>query len=429
MTLPRLKPALILAFAAIMLFSNTALRAQLPAFTIFTETPENGAVQDGPKNIILREQRLTLRSYDALQQRGRIVIRRTAPTTATVTLIFGVSYQIGNQFLPDNTSATIMLPQIYSTSNFTQNIPSGVTPRLVPINSLQGDLTPQLYLNGFFVGRVQTTQDALNQITFTPQVTEATIVFFARWSDQSYPRNPGLQGERVVFVSLLPGDNYTIPARFDALSRITLDDPANVLPQVQTSFCSQVQPARLFDVAEIPIILENRTTPLTNTFYDDNYDSLSYSATASNQALIEQTRVSSGAILFRPSNIPQWRTSTAPTLTITARDQRGGSTSQTCSVTLMTSSVQENTAKAAFFTAPNPTSSETRLSYTLTEPSAVRIEVFSTLGERVMTLDEGMKPSGEHTLTLDASRLATGVYPVRLTAGRTTQAVMMRVLR
>jgi hypothetical protein len=185
-----------------------------------------------------------------------------------------------------------------------QNIPRGVTTSSIPINSLQGDLQPLLFLNGFFVGRINTTEAALNQIVFSPQVTEATILFTARWSDQSFPRNPALQGQRIALVRLLNPEGYTIPSGFNAQARITLDDPVNVPPVVQNSLCRQFQ----------PILVSNVQTFFSSVepgFYDDNYDSLSYMVVSSNEVLMRSRGVLNGVAAFEvlpPSSI-LWQSS------------------------------------------------------------------------------------------------------------------------
>ena len=71
---------------------------------------------------------------------------------------------------------------------------------------------------------------------------------------------------------------------------------------------------------------------------------------------------------------------------------------------------------------PSPFCGRTQLSYTLSERSAVRVEVFSITGQRVRTLVNETQPAGQHS-TVFAMRapgqvnLRAGVYKVRLTAG------------
>jgi hypothetical protein len=152
---------------------------------------------------------------------------------------------------------------------------------------------------------------------------------------------------------------------------------------------------------------------------------------SSNEVLMRSRGVLNGVAAFEvlpPSSI-LWQSSTSPTVSITARDLRGGSTTQTCTVIGVTSNVQATPSPISLSAVPNPADSQARLTYTLQEPSAVQIELYSALGERLFSLDEGMKPRGEHVTTLDLGRLSSGVYPVRVRAGRDVQSVMMRVVR
>jgi Secretion system C-terminal sorting domain len=444
----RLIPALFLAVVGIVLLSfGSDLRAQQPTFTITSESPQNGAEQVSAKSIVLRERRLTLLTYDTLPQRGYIIIRRTAPTTATIFLNIGVQYLESGRPLPDTQANVTLLPTLYTDlARRTQAVPMGLQRRSVAISTFHGDLEPTLFLNTargtFNLGLVNTTQTQGQKIQFLPETAEAIIEFTARWSDQSFPNNSGLQGERVVVVRLLGGEGYTLaPLPQTNTTLITLDDPANVPPILLSTgrrFCQDIPrligPTMASSRVEIgPTLLDSTGLP-NSFFYDDNYDPLSYSLTNSNPNILT-ARIEAVDARFagRPSlylDLNQMLRSTTVSLSVFARDGRGGVAETSCPSLAITTSVKDQqTQKISLSTYPNPTSSEARFSYTLTEPTAVRIEVFSTLGERLITLDEGTKASGEHSLMIDASRLVTGVYPVRLTAGRTTQAVMMRILR
>ena len=66
---------------------------------------------------------------------------------------------------------------------------------------------------------------------------------------------------------------------------------------------------------------------------------------------------------------------------------------------------------------PDPFTGQTTLSYSLTEPVAVRLEVYNLLGQRVRMLVDGPRPAGLHTLHLDLSEMATGIYYLQMTTG------------
>ncbi|TAE21778.1 MAG: hypothetical protein EAZ92_16505 [Candidatus Kapaibacterium sp.] len=445
---------------AIMLILGGKLLAQtqtpVPAFTIFAEVPEFGAVQQGPRNIVLRERRFSLNGHDSLPQRGRIVIRRVTQTNATVTLKVGVSYVNElNRFLPETSTATVPLPSLYRDPlGRLQNVPRGVTAAEVPINTITGDLTPFLFTQGRFVTAIGTTETGIYQFTFAPQVTEAFIIFIARWSDQTFPNNPGLQGTRTVTVALLPDDAYTIPPRFEPngrlifhdISRITLEDPENVAPialPFANNLCPtlRIQGGREETRVLLSPVLDAVTLLPQGFFYDENYDPLNFTAEASNtnaltaSILPADTRFGGqpSLSLLGNSRIP----STTTTLSLTARDARGGTAEVRCSQLAITTSVREKNdgVPMQFSAAPNPSQDGiVQCSYSLSEAaSGVQCEVFSVLGERILLVKEGAKAAGTHALTLDMQHCAGGAYMVRFTAnGRvlpSTSSLALRIVR
>lgn len=78
---------------------------------------------------------------------------------------------------------------------------------------------------------------------------------------------------------------------------------------------------------------------------------------------------------------------------------------------------------------PNPFSSSATVTYTLSDPSDIRLEVFDLLGKRVRLLESGFKSIGEHVVTFDASGLGSGVYFYTLTAGDFSQTRKMVVVK
>jgi hypothetical protein len=67
---------------------------------------------------------------------------------------------------------------------------------------------------------------------------------------------------------------------------------------------------------------------------------------------------------------------------------------------------------------PNPFNHSTTISYTLPEPSQIRIVVYNNLGLQVADVQEKFQAAGNHTVRWSADGLSTGVYFIRLTAGR-----------
>ena len=77
-------------------------------------------------------------------------------------------------------------------------------------------------------------------------------------------------------------------------------------------------------------------------------------------------------------------------------------------------------AGASLFPAwPNPFNGETRLSYRLARPSAVRLSIYSVSGRRVRVVDTGFRTAGTHGAPWDgrdeAGRpVSPGIYFARL---------------
>ena len=68
------------------------------------------------------------------------------------------------------------------------------------------------------------------------------------------------------------------------------------------------------------------------------------------------------------------------------------------------------------FAAPNPSRGQVRISYMLSETSAVRLAIYDLMGRQVAILVDGMRPAGEHDAAWDGSGLSAGVYFYRLEA-------------
>ncbi len=382
-------------------------------------------------------------TYDTLPQRGRIVIRRNQATTATITLRMGVSYQIGTRLLPESTTATMMLPSIFTDANGrTQRLPVNERATAVPINSLFGDLNPIFVVNGVAAGQVGTTYTRTYQVSFPPSVTEASIVCTARWSDQSFPSNPGTQNPRTMFVALLPGEGYTIPpaSSFQDFTRITLEDPVNVSPIILPqgrNFCQRystlIAPIENF-VAIESSFLDSTGLP-QSYFYDDNYDRLFYSVTTSNtNALTSRINLSD----FRNFGLPSLYFSAQPnvrstqvSITITATDNRSilPATLECLAVNIITNVRLSADVPSGIFLSPNPADAQANIRFTLTSASNVRFAIYSMLGDLLKSYDLGIRQAGEQQFAFDVQTLASGIYPVKMFIGNEVHSAMVRVIR
>lgn len=65
---------------------------------------------------------------------------------------------------------------------------------------------------------------------------------------------------------------------------------------------------------------------------------------------------------------------------------------------------------------PNPFNPSTSFTFTVPQPSHVKVVVYNLLGQRVTVLVDGLEGAGTHTIRFDASNLASGMYIYRMTA-------------
>jgi len=63
---------------------------------------------------------------------------------------------------------------------------------------------------------------------------------------------------------------------------------------------------------------------------------------------------------------------------------------------------------------PNPFNPSTRISYEMSEPSEVLLQVYTITGQRIAVLHEGYQPAGYYKVSFDGSGLASGIYIYRL---------------
>jgi len=63
---------------------------------------------------------------------------------------------------------------------------------------------------------------------------------------------------------------------------------------------------------------------------------------------------------------------------------------------------------------PNPFNASTTISYSLSKPADIRIEIFDILGRRVQTLFSGLQEAGEHTVNWRSGDVSSGVYYYRI---------------
>ncbi|MCC5935175.1 MAG: BspA family leucine-rich repeat surface protein [Candidatus Cyclonatronum sp.] len=78
---------------------------------------------------------------------------------------------------------------------------------------------------------------------------------------------------------------------------------------------------------------------------------------------------------------------------------------------------------------PNPFNPTTVISYELSEPSSVSVQVYDLKGQLISVLFNGQQNAGEHQLSFDAGSLSSGVYLYRLQAGSTVLTRKMMLVK
>jgi hypothetical protein len=78
---------------------------------------------------------------------------------------------------------------------------------------------------------------------------------------------------------------------------------------------------------------------------------------------------------------------------------------------------------------PNPFNPTTKIVFTLSNRTEVRLEVFDVLGRKVATLVDGVQEAGRHLIDFDGSALNSGVYFYRLKAGAEVQTKRMILVK
>ncbi len=78
---------------------------------------------------------------------------------------------------------------------------------------------------------------------------------------------------------------------------------------------------------------------------------------------------------------------------------------------------------------PNPFNPSTNISYTISKPGHVKLQVFNVLGQIVSTLVDEHQSAGSYSVTFDAGRLASGVYYYRLSSDRNISTKKMLLLK
>ncbi len=65
---------------------------------------------------------------------------------------------------------------------------------------------------------------------------------------------------------------------------------------------------------------------------------------------------------------------------------------------------------------PNPFNPTTRIEFSLSNATRIRLEIFDMLGRKVATIKDGIESQGEHLIDFDGTKLGSGIYVYRLSS-------------
>ncbi len=78
---------------------------------------------------------------------------------------------------------------------------------------------------------------------------------------------------------------------------------------------------------------------------------------------------------------------------------------------------------------PNPFNPSTIISFTISEPGLVTLNIYSILGEEVAELINEFKEAGNYEINFSADNLTTGIYIAKLSTGNNIQTIKMSLLK
>ncbi len=78
---------------------------------------------------------------------------------------------------------------------------------------------------------------------------------------------------------------------------------------------------------------------------------------------------------------------------------------------------------------PNPFNPKTTIKFSITEPTKIKLTIYSLLGEEIKVLIDEYKNSGTHSIIFDATGLPSGVYIYSLITGNKTLSKKLILLK
>jgi hypothetical protein len=225
------------------------------------------------------------------------------------------------------------------------------------VDGLQGDLGASARTRGtqlLLPGNNGIPMAAQNDFT---AYDSASMSFRARWSEQSYitnpdnlPQTPALQGRRTLTIELVDPENrdsYSINPTARSVT-VVLDDPdPSASVRVVNPIADKMLAPGMNDIVELefpgntPSARNNGSLLPNAVFLDETYSLLQYSATTSDPALIQGLKIETFQSALRPRPRLQYqlsptaRSGACATITVTASNGRGGSTTNTFTVCVL----------------------------------------------------------------------------------------------
>jgi hypothetical protein len=388
--------------------------------------------------LLLRERTTSLFLRDTAFQKGTVAIVRIGGDLQTsMTIAYSLEYL---------DSAMNPLPNVgVEVLNLPAPLPDGVTatppypaPVPVAINGLQGDLSPTITNeNGQIVAVNLASASSPNTAIIQSGQERVVINFTARWGDQIFsPQFAGLQGRRMVRLTLLRvnGVSYDIGVTF---ATVILEDPKGIQPVVVNAIQNKQALSNGSDLIELETPGFRSDGRLNAVFYDANYNTLIYTATSSDSAVVSVEAIQRDSRLSgRPSLFyavrPGAPLNSTTAITVVAADGTGLLARTTFIVEVVgTITSVQSAPTAGFRLFPNPTADRVTVEVAAEssqQTGQVQMRVFDILGQVVATF------SGEQPVTVgpvcrytvDVASLPVGVYMVEVQYGtqRSVHAVM-----
>lgn len=87
-----------------------------------------------------------------------------------------------------------------------------------------------------------------------------------------------------------------------------------------------------------------------------------------------------------------------------------------------------NNIISGFSAYPSPASSATKITYTLTRTTNIRIDILNVLGDKVNTISIGEQSPGKQEYPINIESMKEGVYFIKINAGEAVETIKMTVV-